>query len=132
MSDVGRYEAVHLRYDDNNIRYGEGCEVEVVLASDYAALEAELAKLRAGQESVALQVVAHTQGNLMKSIGHFTDCRTDEGVTVGLIDTIINSARLLATRNLDHPAIVEAIKDLCGDSDVLKLVSPAARKGEGE
>ena len=70
MNDVKRYEAVHLRYDDNNIRYGEGCEVEVVLASDYAALEAErdvldllcqerfdelamlkaeLAKLRAGQ-----------------------------------------------------------------------------------
>lgn len=45
-----RYEAVHLRYDDNNIRYGDGCEVEVVLASDYAALEAENAKLRAGQE----------------------------------------------------------------------------------
>lgn len=52
MSDVKRYEAVHLRYDDNNIRYGEGCEVEVVLASDYAALEAELARLRAGQEPV--------------------------------------------------------------------------------
>jgi len=56
MSDVKRYEAVHLRYDDNNIRYGEGCEVEVVLASDYAALEAELARLRAGQEPVAAQV----------------------------------------------------------------------------
>lgn len=53
MSDVKRYEAVHLRYEENNIRYGEGCEVEVVLASDYAALEDELAKLRAGQEPVA-------------------------------------------------------------------------------
>jgi len=42
MSDVKRYEAVHLRYDDNNIRYGEGCEVEVVPASDYATLESEL------------------------------------------------------------------------------------------
>lgn len=46
MSDVKRYEAVHLRYDDNNIRYGEGCEVEVVLASDYATLEAELATVK--------------------------------------------------------------------------------------
>lgn len=25
---VKRYEAVHIRYEDNNIRYGEGCEVE--------------------------------------------------------------------------------------------------------
>lgn len=72
MGDVKRYEAVHLRYDDNNIRYGEGCEVEVVLASDYerevrctiaagirmqdkcAALEAELAKLRAELERRAV------------------------------------------------------------------------------
>lgn len=54
MSDVKRYEAVHLRYDDNNIRYGEGCEVEVVLASDYAALEAELAKLRAVPDAITM------------------------------------------------------------------------------
>lgn len=38
MSDVKRYEAVHLRYEDSNIRYGEGCEVEVVAAYDYDAL----------------------------------------------------------------------------------------------
>ncbi len=34
-SEVTRYDAVHLRYEDSNIRYGEGCEVEVVTASDY-------------------------------------------------------------------------------------------------
>jgi len=45
-SEVKRYDAVHLRYEDCNIRYGEGCEVEVVTASDYAALEAENARLR--------------------------------------------------------------------------------------
>ena len=44
---VKRYDAVHIRYEDNNIRYGEGCEVEVVTARDYAALEAECDKLRA-------------------------------------------------------------------------------------
>ena len=44
-SEVKRYDAVHLRYEDNNIRYGEGCEVEVVTASDYAALEAKCASL---------------------------------------------------------------------------------------
>lgn len=35
MSEVKRYDAVHIRYEDNNIRYGEGCEVEVVTAADY-------------------------------------------------------------------------------------------------
>ena len=34
-SEVKRYDAVHIRYEDNNIRYGEGCEVEVVTAADY-------------------------------------------------------------------------------------------------
>ena len=34
-SEVKRYDAVHLRYEDSNIRYGEGCEVEVVTASDH-------------------------------------------------------------------------------------------------
>ena len=45
-SEVKRYDAVHIRYEDSNIRYGEGCEVEVVTASDYAALEAECERLR--------------------------------------------------------------------------------------
>ena len=44
---VKRYDAVHIRYEDNNIRYGEGCEVEVVTARDYDALEAEFERLRA-------------------------------------------------------------------------------------
>ena len=38
---VKRYDAVHIRYEDNNIRYGEGCEVEVVTAADYDALHSE-------------------------------------------------------------------------------------------
>lgn len=46
MSEVKRYDAVHLRYEDSNIRYGEGCEIEVVTARDYAALEAECERLR--------------------------------------------------------------------------------------
>ena len=46
MSEVKRYDAVHIRYEDNNIRYGEGCEVEVVTARDYDALRAENAELK--------------------------------------------------------------------------------------
>ena len=40
MSEVKRYDAVHIRYEDSSIRYGEGCEVEVVAAYDYDALKA--------------------------------------------------------------------------------------------
>jgi hypothetical protein len=46
MSGVKRYDAVHIRYEERNIRYGEGCEVEVVAAYDYdrdtQALKAKL------------------------------------------------------------------------------------------
>lgn len=41
MGEVKRYDAVHIRYEDHNIRYGEGCEVEMVAAQDYDALRAE-------------------------------------------------------------------------------------------
>ena len=41
-SEVKRYDAVHIRYEDNNIRYGEGCEVEMVTARDYDALQSRL------------------------------------------------------------------------------------------
>jgi len=40
MKEAKRYDAVHLRYEDSNIRYGEGCEVEVVAAYDYYELKA--------------------------------------------------------------------------------------------
>ena len=39
-SEVKRYDAVHIRYGENNIRYGEGLGVEMVTARDYDALHA--------------------------------------------------------------------------------------------
>ncbi|MDH2244857.1 hypothetical protein N5J76_03135 [Pseudomonas sp. GD03855] len=48
--EVKRYEAVHIRYEDGNIRYGEGCEVEVVTAADYDALLAERDSLKKDAE----------------------------------------------------------------------------------
>jgi hypothetical protein len=42
MKEVKRYDAVHLRYEESNIRYGEGCEVEVVAGYDYDALAAQI------------------------------------------------------------------------------------------
>lgn len=51
-----------------------------------------------------------------------TDCRTDEGITVGLIDAVINLARVLRTREWDHIEIQEALKDLRQDEDVAALL----------
>ena len=50
-----------------------------------------------------------------------TDCRTEVGITVGLVDAIISIARVLAVRDLSLPEVQEAILDLKLDKDVLKL-----------
>ena len=52
-----------------------------------------------------------------------TDCRTEVGVTVGLIDGIIAMARVLSNSDLSSPEVVEALKDLRADEDIQKLFS---------
>lgn len=51
-----------------------------------------------------------------------TDCRTEIGKTVGLIDALISIARILAQRDLSAPETQEALKDLRGDEDIHALV----------
>ena len=50
-----------------------------------------------------------------------TDCRTEVGVTIGLIDAIIRIARVLAVRDLSAPEVQEALLDLKSDEDILNL-----------
>lgn len=50
------------------------------------------------------------------------DCRSEVGITVGLIDGIIAIARVLAQRDLSDPATIEALKDIRADEDVRKIV----------
>jgi hypothetical protein len=58
-----------------------------------------------------------------------TDCRSDVGVTVGLVDSIITMARVLSKRDLDCTEAREALKDLAGDEDLLSIIkaTPAAK-----
>jgi hypothetical protein len=51
------------------------------------------------------------------------DCRSDEGVTIGLIDAMISIARIAARRELTSAAVYEAIKDLRSDEDIAYLLS---------
>ncbi|WP_336704407.1 hypothetical protein [Chryseobacterium indologenes] len=54
------------------------------------------------------------------------DCRTEEGVTIGLIDAIIAISRVLAKRNLNQTEeIKEALKDLIGDEDLSFILNKA-------
>lgn len=51
-----------------------------------------------------------------------TDCRTELGITVGLIDGLITLARVLAGRDLSAPEVREALADLRTDEDIAKVV----------
>jgi hypothetical protein len=51
-----------------------------------------------------------------------TDCRTEEGITIGLIDSIIIISRILAKRKLNTPQIQEALKDLGSDEDLESIL----------
>lgn len=51
-----------------------------------------------------------------------TDCRSDVGITVGLLDGIIAICRVLADRDMEGTAADEALKDLRQDKDVLRVM----------
>lgn len=50
-----------------------------------------------------------------------TDCRSDEGVTVGILDSVITLCRLYKGREIT-PAVREALRDLAADEDFAKLL----------
>jgi hypothetical protein len=52
-----------------------------------------------------------------------TDCRSETGITVGLVDAVITMVRLLAQRDLSAPEVQEALKDLRSDEDLRSLLN---------
>lgn len=58
------------------------------------------------------------------------DCRSPDGITIGLIDGIIATARILRERDLSTPAVFEALQDLADDEDVAWLLGCADRQLE--
>lgn len=64
------------------------------------------------------------------------DCRSEEGITIGLIDSVITICRILGPRisdrdKIDTPGILEALKDLGTDEDfyILRLMSSTQSRG---
>ena len=59
-----------------------------------------------------------------------TDCRSEDGITVGLIDAVISICRVLLPRleeNDSSPDVVEALRDLHSDVDFSSLDTLARR-----
>ncbi len=44
-------------------------------------------------------------------------CRSDEGITVGIIDSFITNLRILKTQNLKPESVQEALLDIGDDPD---------------
>lgn len=62
---------------------------------------------------------------MMATVDTATDCRSDEGVTVGLLDSVITLARVLRRRPIASEAEWAALTDLRADEDVSWLVGRA-------
>ena len=58
------------------------------------------------------------------------NCRSEEGVTVGLVDAVISILRVLAPRDLSTTHVQEALADLTEDPDLRTVL--AARQPPAE
>ena len=54
-----------------------------------------------------------------------SDCRSENGITIGLIDSIISISRVLKGRLTNNYEVVEALKDLNSDSDLKEILNYA-------
>lgn len=72
-------------------------------------------------------VRARNTRNVMESNHSSTNCRDEDGVTVGLIDALMSIARILAKRDMNPDSVQEALKDLASDEDIAKVLDEARR-----
>lgn len=54
------------------------------------------------------------------------DCTSEEGITIGLIDSILAAANALYGRDLRHPQVIEALNDLRSSRNVQVLTAKVA------
>ena len=67
--------------------------------------------------------------NASKSKVHtHTDCRSDEGITVGLINSIMFISRVLAKKDLSLVNVKEALVDLYQDEDFQAILGEARKQ----
>lgn len=62
----------------------------------------------------------------------FTDCRSADGITVGLIDGMIATARVLVARDLTGEAAQAALADLRGDEDIKAVFAAAPQAAQAQ
>lgn len=83
--EVKRYDAVHIRYEDSNIRYGEGCEVEVVTARAYDALLAD--------NELSKQLINAASGQLQSSLAYIEKLTAERDALLAERDELLNDPK---------------------------------------
>jgi hypothetical protein len=58
------------------------------------------------------------------------DCRSEEGLTIDSIDSIITACKWISGRDLSHPGVVEALKDLQSTPELKVLLNPLKVKSK--
>ena len=104
MREVKRYDAVHIRYEDSNIRYGEGCEVEVVTASDYDVLEVECERLKNALLAITARHFAESWKN------RTSDAELEQYLSAGIAQLEAERDSLRAELEQSRDLIVEMSK----------------------
>lgn len=51
------------------------------------------------------------------------ECTSEEGITIGLIDSMLASANVLVSRDLGHPMVIEALEDLRSSRNIQVLIA---------
>lgn len=57
-----------------------------------------------------------------QNLQKITECSSEDGITIGLIDSILTSAKVLRSRNLDNPEVGEALKELVSSTELSYLL----------
>lgn len=82
-----------------------------------------------GKYVAAPRTAPEAVGGRQEESGEVRECRSEDGVTEGLVDAIIGIHRVLALRDLSSPAVQGALSDMFVDPDF--AVIEGAWMGEG-
>src|SRR4051812_13247131 len=86
----------------------------------------EVAPVSLERGAIAVRLAPQDARPGRSAVHSYTDCRTEDGVTVGLIDALGTIVRVLATRDLESEAAREALADLGSDEDLRRVLVAAA------
>lgn len=119
-----------LLEDAGNREYEKVGEQAVKLGLDFVTFDLSIIKIDAvAKVSDLMETYDDFEGLGVMTISS-TDCRSPDGITIGLIDGMIAMARVLRKANLGAAEVQEALKDFTADEDVKWLMEHSVQNWE--